>query len=71
MIIFFINLGNTYSYKVVQCNKSSMNFLLVLLFLSVKDLGVSIPYVMSLQRAKRQIILAAFLLVEVILFFVI
>lgn len=49
-----------------------MNFLLVLLFLSVKDLGVSIPYVMSLQREKKiQLILVTFLLVEVILFSVI
>lgn len=31
-----------------------MNFLLVLLFLSVKDLDVSIPYVMSLQREKKK-----------------
>lgn len=42
-----------------------------LLVLSIKDLGVSIPYVMSLRRAKRQLILATFLLVGMILFSII
>lgn len=70
MTIFLINLGNTNSHKVL-CNKSSINLYISFTVLSVKDLGVSITYVILLQRAKGQLILATFLLVELVLLSVI